>query len=161
MRVVALPRGERKSDCAAERIDRCGELGVEAALGASHRLGRLPADGVGAILVNFDMGAVHAADLPVGFGRKDRKQTCPQTRGAPAAEARANRTPRTKLPRQVAPRNPRSKYITDASDEGSIILRRPIASVTICQIPFSGRVRSIFLAAPTAAPATQSDLPAT
>jgi hypothetical protein len=158
VRIVGLAGSEREGYRTTEGIDHRGKLGIEPTLGAAHRLGRLAAGGIGSVLVDFDMRAIHAANPPVGVGCENRKKAGPQTRGAPTTESSVNRSPWSKLPRQVPPWNPRAKHIPDARNHGAVILGRSTATATICQIPFSGVVRSIFLAAPIAAPVTQNDL---
>jgi hypothetical protein len=108
--------------------------------------------------MDLDVGAVHAANLAVRSSAEDREQTRPQARGAPAAESGVDRAPVPKFPRQIAPRNTGSKHVPNPGNEGPVILRRTSTTVTFGPIPFSGVVRSIFLAAPRVASVTPNDL---
>jgi hypothetical protein len=159
---VVLGTGrEMKADCTPDAVDHSCKLGVESALWPPDRLGGLASIRVGPVLMNLDVGAVDTADPSARATAEGRDQASPEPRNAPSSEARVDGTPRAKLRRKVSPRHASPENIPHCSDHKPVIFRRPASIVTICQIPTSGGVRSIFLAAPRAARITPNDLQST
>lgn len=156
---VVLGTGrEMKADCTPDAVDHGRKLGVESALCPTDRLGGLASRRVGSVLMNLDVRAVDAADSSARATAEGCDQTSPEPRSAPSSEAGVDGTPRAKFRRKVSPWHASPEDIPHRSDHKPVIFRRPASTVTICQIPTPGGVRSIFLAAPRAARVTPNDL---
>ncbi len=156
--IALLSWCEFESHRASVRVNDHGQFRIKAAFGASHGLGFLPSGRIGCIAMDLDVRAVDAANLPNGSGPVLSKNPWPQTLCAPSSKARIDRTPRPKAIGKVSPRNPGSQDVPNRCKHKPVVLRRSAYSATICQIPITADVRSIFLAAPKAARVNSNDL---
>jgi len=145
----------------AARVDEGRELGVQSALGPAHRLRRLPASGIGAMLMELDVRAIQMPQLAHRTLGQHGKHPGEQSAFAPASIAGVDRLPRSITLGQIAPRHTGSQHEEDRAEHQSVILRRPTTSSSPCaNLPspdFSARIRSIFLAAPSAAQESADD----
>ena len=120
---LAFGQPERHGPPAAVNDRR--QFGVDATFRAPNCLLGLPAAGIRAVLVQLDMRTIDIAQLPLRALREDRQHAREQPRGTPAAEARVDRVPRTKVGRQVPPRNPGAQNIEHGGDHKLIVFGRP------------------------------------
>ena len=148
------------SEGASPAIDHCGELGVESTFGSAHRLGRLSPSRVGAMLMKLDVRAVEVPQSSDGFAAKLRKNAREQAFAAPKPEPTVNGLPFAVALRQVSPRTAGAQHEKDAAQNQSVILPRSSSpsSGTSCSSRAARTIRSIFLAAPNAAPESFVDL---
>ena len=161
MLVVLLARGETDRQGASSRINDRRELGVQAAFGPAHRLRGLTAPGIGSVLVQFDVGAVKVPQLPFGASGQDREHPSEQSTVTPAAVARIDRTPRSVARRKITPGHARAQHEEHGTEHHPVVFGRPTPAGRCAITPsprFSRRIRSIFLAAPSAARGSTADL---
>jgi len=154
MLVMLLPRSETQRHRPATSIDDCGQFGVQPTFGAAHRLGRLPAAGIGAMLMELDMRAIQVPQLPLCATGEQGQQLRPQPARTPAPPARVNRTPRSEQRRHVAPRAACAQHIPNRCNHEPVVLPWSSASVPICQSRLLRPLTLIFLAEPKGTPAT-------
>ena len=107
--VLRVAGHEIQPDGPAQSIDDHGQFRVRATLGFTNGLSLDAASGVGGILMNLDLRAVHAAYLAAGIGREQREHLRPKSASAPATNLGLDRRPWTKLLGQISPRLPRSQ----------------------------------------------------
>lgn len=156
--VVLRSRDDVESDSPSDAVDHGRELCVETAFRASHCLPGLAANRIGSVPVYFDVRAVHTADPAKSCSAKLGEHAGPKAARTPSSETRVDRTPWTESGRKVPPGNSRPHDIPNGGNHASIIPGRSASFVTIGPLPFSGGVRSVFLAAPKAARAIPNDL---
>jgi hypothetical protein len=158
LEVVLLTRGEAEPNWATQRVDHGGKLRVDASFRPANSLERLPTRRVGSVLVKLDMRAIKMAQLPRRITGKLLEELLPQSTRTPSSPSSVDRAPRTITSRQVAPRHSRAQNVPDGSDHDAVVLAWSPSNVTRGQVRFLDLVRSIFLAAPKAAPVTPIDL---
>ena len=152
--VMAVAGGQPHRDRSAERVDDHGQLGVEPALGAAHRLRLLAARRVGSMCMNLDAGCIHRTDASEAASGDLFEKPGPQACAAPTSPTRIDRFPRAKVPGQVAPWYARAKHVAHRLDHQFIVFGRTASSgFAHAQpgTPPAPAIRSIFLAASTAA----------
>ena len=156
--VVLLAGCKMEPNGAPNSIDDSGQLRIEPSLCAAHRLDGLAAPRIGAVAVNLDKGAIQAADLTVGRRAEFGEQSRPQSRCAPPSVSGVDRTPRAEPRREISPRHTGTEDIPHRGDHESVVFRGTPAFASAIRLPAPDVVRSIFLAAPTAARVTPNDL---
>jgi hypothetical protein len=123
--LVVLGSG-REAEChrPAMLINQRRKLGVETALGPSHRLRLLAASGIGTVLVELDVRAIQVTQSAAGSPAQNLEQPRKEAGGAPPPEAGVDRTPRPETLWQVSPWHPRSQDKPDSGENQPILFRR-------------------------------------
>ncbi len=159
--VVLWPGSETERHRPAARVDEGREFGVQSALGTAHRLGRLTARRIGAMLMELDVRAIQVPQFAFGVLGQHGEHPGEQAIGTPAPVARIDRGPRSVTLGQIPPRQAGAQHEKDGAEHQPVILRWAASSPssgTSCNSRFATAIRSIFLAAPTAAPGSSDDL---
>lgn len=146
----------------ATRIDEGRQFSVQSTLGVPHRLGRLSSPGIGSMLMQLDVRAIQMPQLALRVLGQDPEPLGEKAAGTPAPIARIDRGPRSVALRQISPSDARSQPQKNPSEHQTLVLGRPTTRAPgWANLPsplFSARIRSIFLAASTAAPELSDDL---
>jgi len=124
VQIMPLALGQTERNGTSATLHNRGELGVDATLGATDRLGRLAAARVRSILMQFDVGAIEMPQLTGGSDRHQRQHAREQSARTPTPKPRVDRTPRSKLLRQIAPRQTGAQDVEYRGEHEPIILRR-------------------------------------
>ena len=142
-------------------IHQGGKLGVKSALRPADRLGGLPTHGVGPVLMQLNVRAVEVAKAADRFAGQLGHQPAEQPFAAPSPKPAIYRLPVAKAPRQIAPRTSRPQDKDNPAQCQTLIPGRPPSLTHCANLPsalFLARIRSIFLAAPSAARISTNDL---
>ena len=115
---------QTKRDGASASLNDRGQLGIDASLGATDRLGGLAAARFRAVLMQFDVRAIDIPRLTRCSDRHQRQHPREQPRGTPASKPRLDRTLRSKLLRKIAPRAAGAQDVEYRGEHESIVLRR-------------------------------------
>jgi hypothetical protein len=160
--VVLRTRRQRNRDGPPVLIDDSGELRIESSFGTTNCLSGGPSRCIRPVLVQLNVRAIQMAKFADGTDAKFGQNVSKEADATPPTIARINRAPRPVTARKVAPRNASPQHVEHAAKHRSVILRRPAAPRRRCAIrpsaSFSDAIRSIFLAAPSAAPESSVDL---
>ena len=156
--IVAVARGQAQGHRPAVSIHDRRQLGVDPALAPANRLQGLAAARIGAMVMHLDVRTIHVAELSTRAPRQCGQHPDPQPTRTPPPPTGIDRTPRSELFGHIAPRTSRAQDIPDRRDHEPVILRGAAATVPIGPRRVSRPLTLIFLAEPTAAPATPSVL---
>lgn len=135
VQVVALASGQGDRHSPAATLHDGRELGIEAAFGTTHRLRSLAATRIGAVLVQFDVRAVNAAQAAHCAACDQGEDLREEADGAPAPEPRIDRTPRAETFRQIAPWDSRAQHVENRGEHESIVFRRPAPTSHCANLP--------------------------
>ena len=150
VKVMSISSHQVKAYRAAKTVDHCGQFCILSSLGFTNSLRAGAAGGIGAVLMNFDMGAIDTAQPTAGLQRKLIEHLRPQVIYAPSAKARIDRIPRAKFFRQISPRDTGAQDVIDPAHHDSIVFRWPTAKAFRRDTACANVIRSIFLSAPRA-----------
>ena len=124
IQIMALSGGEAERHGASTGVDDGRQLRIDATFGATDRLRGLSAARIRAVLMQLDMRAVEVPQLALGGRRHESEKPTEKTGCAPAPEPRIDRTPRTKVRRQVTPGNTGAQNIEHRADHEPVVLGR-------------------------------------
>jgi hypothetical protein len=158
MDLAALPWLKAQRNSVAVTVDQRGELCIEASFGETDPLGKLATSGIGAVLVELDVGRVDKTCCAPSSLRQDRQHLRPQAARNPSAPPTVHARPICKPIRHVPPSNPGTQNVEHRLQHQPIIFGRSSSPAKCANLPdpyFTGRIRLIFLAASKAAPAIQ------
>jgi hypothetical protein len=158
LEVVLLTWGQTESNRPTQRVDDGGKLRVDASFRPANSLERLPTRRIGTVLVKLDVRAIEMAQLPRRITSKPLEELLPKSTRTPSSPSSVDRAPRSITSRQVAPWHSRAQNVPDGRDHDPVVLARSPSNVTRGPLRSLNLVRSIFLAAPKAAPVTPIDL---
>jgi hypothetical protein len=117
--IVALALCQSEGDGAPATLDDGRQLGVDPSFGSTGRLCGLSAAGIRSILVQLDGRTVEIAQFSFRAPRDGCEHANEQSRRTPALEARIDRIPRTKTPRQIPPLLTPGSYTVIVSGVGA------------------------------------------
>jgi len=120
--IVALAGGEAECHGTAATFDDGCQLGVDPSFGPTNRLPGLAAPRIRSGLMEFDVRTIEVTQSALGplgqLGKHERKQSA----CTPPAEPGVDRTPRTEVGGQIAPRHSGPQNIEDRRQHQAIIL---------------------------------------
>ncbi len=161
MLIVARAALQANRHRSATSVNQGGKLGVQAALRATDRLGGLSTRRVGPMLVQLDVRAIKVTEAANGSARQLEQRSTEQSLAAPSPKPTIYRLPLSKVAGQIAPRASGAHDKNDSAEDQTVIPWRPSLPLDCANLPsalFLARIRSIFLAAPSAAPVSTNDL---
>ena len=158
--IVALTAIQAYGEGATPSIDHRGELCIESTLGPAHRLGGLATPRIGAMLVELDVRAVEVSQRADGLAAKLSKNASEQALAAPQPEPAVDGLPFAVSFGEISPRTAGAQHEKNTAENQTVILSRSSSpsSGTSCNSPAARAIRSIFLAAPSAARESSVDL---
>jgi hypothetical protein len=121
---VALAFGQPERDCPPASVSDCGQLGIDAALGATDRLGGLTAARVRSVLIQLDVRTMDIPELTRGSCRHKRQDPREKFISTPSTKPGVHRAPGSKLPWQVAPRDTRAQDKENRRNHEPVVFRR-------------------------------------
>lgn len=158
--IVALTAVQAYGEGPTPRIDDCGELCIEPTFGSAHRLGCLSTPRIGAMLMELDVRTVEVSQGSDCVAAKLNEDAGEQALAAPQPEPAVDGLPLAVSFGKISPRTAGTQHEKNAAKNQAVILSRSSApsSGTFCNSPAARAIRSIFLAAPSAAQESSDDL---